>query len=62
MDERQFVAAVTPSLRDMAYVSLALIDPADADAAAQEALATPLGGRHVGVLRETPNRRKSSGL
>ena len=42
MDERQFVA-VTPFLRDMAYVSLVLIGPVDADDAAQEALAVPLG-------------------
>ncbi len=41
MDERQFVATVTLFLRDMAYVSLALIGPPDA---AQEALAVLLGG------------------
>jgi RNA polymerase sigma-70 factor, ECF subfamily len=38
MDERQFVAAITPFLRDMTYVALALLGPADADDAAQEAL------------------------
>ncbi|HEX9037797.1 MAG TPA: sigma-70 family RNA polymerase sigma factor [Ktedonobacterales bacterium] len=38
MDERRFVAAVTPYLRDMVYVALALIGPAEAEDVAQEAL------------------------
>lgn len=38
MDERRFVAAVSPYLRDMVFVALALIGPVDAEDAAQEAL------------------------
>lgn len=38
MDDRRFVAAISPYVRDMVHVAIALIGAADAEDAAQEAL------------------------
>ncbi len=38
MDERRFVATITPYIKDMVYVAIALVGPVEAEDVAQEAL------------------------